>query len=107
MEGPVGEVFYEVLPPVGEAAVKAEQPAPRLNTLEGKTICEVYNGLFGGEKTFPRIRESIKKRFPGVKIIPYTELPEVDIVKVDKVLVNLPNVLSQKGCDAIISGNGG
>ncbi len=61
---------------------------------------------------FPRSAESLKEKFPDIKIVPYTEIdaaiqaagrenPSAD----DSVI--LQAVLKEKGCDALISGNGG
>lgn len=102
----------EVLAPIGEQAVKKKKLSPRLNTLENKTVCEVWNSGFLGEKSFPIIREMLEKRFPGVKIIPYDQFPRtpIDAFGPDKKKETLEAVrvaLLEKGCDALITGNGG
>ena len=102
-----GQIFHDVLSPVGETTIDAVHIATRLNTLNGKTVCEVWNGLFNGEKTFPKIRALLKKRYPDINIIPYTKLPIVDIVRTEKALESLREAILQKNCDAIITGNGG
>lgn len=101
------QMTYEVVRPVGEVTVEPQLPARRLDTLDGKTVCEFYNGIFRGERTFPGIREALKKRYPNIKIIPYTELPTLDIVRIEDELKNLPEVLRRNKCDAVITGNGG
>ncbi len=75
--------------------------APRLDSLRGKTICELSNRLWEDFRIFPRIRESIKKRSPDVKIVPYTEFPNIYGVKEDDLIERL----KEKGCDAVIVGN--
>lgn len=75
--------------------------APRLKSLQGKTICELSNRLWDDFRIFPRIRELIQKRFSDVKIVPYTEFPNVYGVK-EEILVEK---LKEKGCDAVIVGN--
>ncbi len=107
MRGYAEQGMYEVVSPLGESTQEVRQLAPRLDTLEGKTICEVYNGGFRGDKTFPKIRELLKKRYPAIKFIPYTEIPESSMYAIDDVLKVLPDVFRQKGCDAVISGNAG
>ena len=99
--------MYEVVSPLGESTQEIKQLAPRLDTLEGKTICEVYNGGFRGDRTFPKLRELLKKRYPNINFIPYTEIPESDVHTIEDVLKVLPDVFRQKGCDAVISGNAG
>jgi len=107
MKGGGEQMTYEVVRPVGEVTVKAQHPAARPDTLDGKTICEAYNSIFRGDITFPKIRDLLKKRYPEVNIIPYTEMPTLDVVRIDEQLKALPDVLSQKRCDALITGNGG
>ena len=63
--------------------------------------------MFQGDKTFPRIREILKRRFPNLQIVPYSELPPLDIVRIEEELRRMPDVLRQKRCDALITGNGG
>jgi len=102
-----GKEIYEVVRPIGEAASQTMRAAPRLDTLEGKTVCEVWNAGYRGERTFPKIRELLQKRYPGVRIVPYTEFPFTRHYDIDEVLKDLPQLLRQKGCDALVSGNGG
>jgi hypothetical protein len=99
--------IYEVLQPTGEAAFDAVHLAPRLDTLNGKTICEVWNTGYRGDRTFPKIRELLKQRYPEVNIVPYTEFPFTRHYNIDEILKDLPHLFQEKGCDALISGNGG
>ena len=91
---------------------KASQGASRhLDTLEGKTIGEVYNNHFKGELMFQAYRRLFREKYPGVKIIPYTEFPIVyvggDPATQRKVAQQVAALAKEKGCDAIITGNGG
>lgn len=102
------ETAISVMSPVGEYPAKAAGIAPRLPDLNGKTIGEVWNGGFRADATFPLIRQLLKKRYPGVKVIPYTELPAVTpFGDIDRMCSNLREAISQKGVNAVISGNGG
>ena len=91
----------EIYNPRGTTEVTSEH-APRLNTLDGKTICEISNGGWEADRIFPYIRALLKKRFPNIKIIPYTEFPsgrgQIDIEKIGVLVKN-------KGCDGVIVGN--
>ena len=65
-------VNREVLNPLSDIAVTGGNAA-RLDTLNGKTVCEVYTtGDYGGDRTFPVIREMLRSRFPDVKSVPFT-----------------------------------
>ncbi|MFH1602379.1 MAG: hypothetical protein ABIH03_00545 [Pseudomonadota bacterium] len=82
-----------------------------LDTLEGKTIGEVYNNHFRGEQMFKAYRRLFKERFPGVKIIPYTEFPIVyvggDPASQKQTARDIAALAKERGCDALITGNGG
>lgn len=95
----------EVLNPSGSInTADASQYAPRLPTLRGRTICEVSNGSWEARRTFPVIRELLKKRFPDIKIVPYSELPE-GVWQID--IPDMGERLKTKGCEAAIGGNSG
>jgi len=100
----------QVVSPVGISAVKIIGVAPRIDDLNGKTICEVWNGVFKGDITFPIIRKLLKEKFPDVKIIPYTDfyhLPGSDVPKHQRELAQqIAASAKEKGADALISGNG-
>jgi hypothetical protein len=103
---------YEVVSPVGRSALMQQPLTSGLDTLDGKTICELWNRDFQGDIMFPKIRELLQKRYRNVKIISYDEVvapgfstmgqgrQDADALKV------LGDTLLAKGCDAVISGNG-
>ena len=78
--------------------------AARLDTLAGKTIGELWNGIYEGDKSFPVIRKLLQERFPTAKFIPYTEFPRDGSNGIDSDLV--ARAVKEKGCDAVIVGNG-
>lgn len=103
---------YEVVSPLGEPVVETISMAPRLSTLEGKTIGEIWNGGFRGDETFPIIERLLRKRYPRVKFIPYSEFPLITIASLhpehkEETLKKLREELKKKRCDAVIVGNGG
>ncbi len=95
-------VSLEVYNPTGSIEI-TQLYAPRLADLNGKTICELNQGGWEGPRTFPHIRELLQKRFPDVKIVPYTEFPGIFTVTHDV----LCELVKEKGCDAAIVGNAG
>ena len=103
---------WEVLRPVGTGAAQSMELAPRVDTLNGKTVCEVWNGGFAGDVTFPIINEMLRERYSEVRIIPYTEFPLSTIASMkastrEERLEAIRIALLEKGCDALITGNGG
>ncbi|MBI2853360.1 MAG: hypothetical protein HYX87_00380 [Chloroflexi bacterium] len=98
----MSNVTLEVYNPTG-ATEKTQRHAPRLDTLEGKTICELVNGSWQVQRTFPLIRQLLQKRFPSAKFIPYTEFPSGQDIDSDRTA----DILVEKGCQGVILGNAG
>jgi hypothetical protein len=100
-----------VISPVGRPGGQSNAIAPRLETLQGKTVGEVYNHHFKGDQMFGLYRQLLRQRYPGVQVIPYTELPASfvggDPAYHRTVAQEIAAVAKEKGCDALISGNGG
>ena len=101
---------YEVVSPAGGEAIAQQGIAARLPDLNGKKVAEIWNGVFKGEQTFPVLRAELLARFPGLTIVPYTEFPHVyggDNPTEQKALAKrLAALAIERGCDAVISGNG-
>ena len=105
------EENYEIVSPVAERNLEMITMIPRLATLEGKTICELWNESFKANVTFPVIRGLLKKKYPSIKVIPYYEMPIHHMIE-DSGVNNeaseaLIAALKEKGCNAVISGNAG
>lgn len=96
-----GPVTLKVYNPAGGFEV-TQVHAPRLLDLNGKTICELSNGAWESPRTFVFIRELLQKQFADVRLIPFTEFP-MGSEQIDK--ESTIDVLVQKGCQAVITGN--
>ena len=100
-----------VVSPEGRPLGGARKLSPHLDTLAGKTIGEVYNNHFKGELMFQTYRRLFKEKYPGVKIIPYDEFPIVyvggDPASQKKIASEIAALAKERGCDALITGNGG
>lgn len=108
----------EVTSPAGERTVQPLPVAPRLESLNGKTICELSSRMYNVEISFPIIREMLKARYPGVRIIPYTEMEQGlpdgtmmtyagSVAEQEKKTQAVIALVKEKGGDAVIVGNGG
>ncbi len=93
----------EVYDPSGATEV-TQLFAPRLADLNGKTICELSDGIWEDHRTFPLIRELLQRQFPTAKIIPYTEF---DVGRAEMETDSNIALLVKKGCQAVITGNAG
>ena len=100
------EQRFEVLWPLARRAVKDTAGAPRVPDLNGKTICELWDVIFRGETIYPLVREYIRKRFPRVKFVEYSEFGNFYGPHGDKVSRELPAKLRAHGCEAAIVGIG-
>ena len=78
--------------------------APRLADLNGKTICEVSNGSWEYDRTFPAIRALLQKQFPSAKFVTYDKIPTV-LTTSD--IPNLEEAVKAAGCQGAIVGNAG
>jgi hypothetical protein len=108
---PSAEPVYEVVSPLGESTAEMGEMARRLDTLDGKTVCMVWNYAFKADVTLPAIGEALKKRYPNVKIVSYREMPLAPLPDLPgfplKESEDLKAALKKLGCDAVIVGNGG
>ena len=101
-------VKFAVVSPDGEPKVKPESNAPSISDLRGRTICQVWNAGFRADQVFLKLTELLEKRFPDIKVIPWTELPTTSPrYDVGKTLSDLREAYLQKGCDAVITASGG
>lgn len=101
---------YAVVTPVGKQTVPVITQAPRLTTLDGKTIA-VVGGSFMASVTHPEIRRLIQHHYPTARVILLNEIgsagafppPGVNRQSKDEFQRNL----REMKVDAVISGNGG
>jgi hypothetical protein len=84
--------------------VTARPVAPRLETLAGKIIGQLWDDLFRGDEIFPMLESALTERFPGVKFVDYRTFGSTHGAEEHEVLANLPDRMRELGVDAIISG---
>ncbi len=107
------EATYAVVNPVGAPTAKMITMATRLPDLNGKTVCEVghHDDAFNIAVTFPIITQLLKQKYPTVKVIPYTDMPKdnrrLSGAEREANQKEIRDAIKAKGCDAVISGNGG
>jgi hypothetical protein len=104
MIGSDGRETYRVVWPRGAKAVQASDVAPRLSTLDGKTIGQLWDDLFRGDEIFPMLEEEIARRFPNVRFVRYDAFGSTHGRDEQRVLTELPDRLRELRVDAVISG---
>ncbi len=93
-----------VLWPRGRKTAEVTPLAPRVTTLEGKTIGELWDDLFRGDEIFPMLRDELARRFPGVRFVEYRTFGSTHGRDERKVVAELPERLRRHAVDAVISG---
>ncbi len=96
-------VTLSVYDPTGAINV-TQLYSKRLDTLAGKTICEIADDNWQDVRTFPVIRELIAKQFPTAKVIPFDKFTH------GTKNIQYPGIVDEikkMGCDAVILGNAG
>jgi hypothetical protein len=78
--------------------------AKRLETLEGKTVAQLWDWVFKGDKMYEVWERELPKRFPGIKFVSWREFGEIHGANEHDVLAQLPDKLRQHGVDAVICG---
>jgi hypothetical protein len=102
---------FKVVRPIGDITVKPITQPPRLGTLNGKTVCMVINGSFKSWVVAPVIEDLLKKKYPTIKVVPFSEMPRSQ--KAPAVGTTTPETdaliaaLKKNSCQAVITGNGG
>jgi len=104
------EPGFAVVSPVGRSSVEMIKQAPRLQTLDGKTIA-VVGVSFMTAVTHPEIKLLILENYPSAKVILLDEIgiagpyPAPGVTR--KAKEEFQAKLKEMGVDAVISGNGG
>ena len=104
------EAGYAVVSPVGQSSVELIDQAPRLETLDGKTIA-VVGVSFMTSVTHPEIKRLILENYPTARVILTDEIgicgpyPAPGVRRKSK--EEFQQKLRELKVDAVISGNGG
>jgi hypothetical protein len=97
---------YNVVWPRSEQRQRREPLAPRLDTLNGKTVAQLWDYLFFGDKVFSALEEGLRKRYPEVRFVNWSEFGNTHSTNEHELLASLPRRFKELGVDAAISGMG-
>jgi hypothetical protein len=78
--------------------------APRLDTLEGKTIAQLWDELFKGDVVFDLLEAGLKQRYPGIRFVSWRTFGSTHGGNEKAALAALPQRLRELGVDAVVSG---
>ena len=100
------EPTYDVVWPKSPMGVQTARTAPRLDTLDGKTIAFLWDYLFRGDELFPVLAEALQARHPTLEVVPYEVFGNTHGGDEAAVIEALPERLRHRGVDAVVSGMG-
>lgn len=100
----MSECSYKVVWPRGRWARTGARLAKRLDTLEGKTVAQLWDWVFKGDKMFEIWERELPKKYPGIKFVDWREFGEIHGANEHSVLEALPAKLKEHGVDAVICG---
>ena len=101
---------FAVVSPVGRGTVKMIEMAPRLNSLDGKTIA-IVGGSFMARTTHPELKRLFEKHYPTCRIILLDEIGSAGVYPAPGVTRRSKEEFQERlrsmRVDAVISGNCG
>ena len=98
--------YYEALWPRSPRQVQLTPLARRLDTLEGKTIAQMWDYVFRGDEVFALLEEGLKARYPNIRWVSYKELGNTHGGEEREVVASIPRRFKELNVDAVISGMG-
>jgi hypothetical protein len=98
-----GNGLYDVVWPSGERKQKMRPLARRLDTLKGKTVAQLWDYLFAGDRVFTALEEKLREQYPDVKWVSWREFGSTHAVNEKELLASLPQRFKELGVDAAIS----
>ena len=94
---------YEVVWPSGERKQALQPLARRLDTLNGKTIAQLWDFLFAGDEVFSQLEQELRVQYPEVKFVSWREFGSTHAINEKELLASLPQRFKELGVDAAIS----
>jgi len=94
---------YDVVWPCGERRLTMRPLAKRLDTLNGKTVAQLWDFLFAGDEVFTALEEKLREQYPSVKFVSWREFGSTHAVNEKELLASLPQRFKDLGVDAAIS----
>ena len=98
--------IHDVVWPRAARQMEIAPVAPRLDTLDGKTIAQLWDFLFRGDEVFDHLEAGLKERYPSIKIISWKDFGSTNGADEREILADLPQRMETLGVDAVISGMG-
>ena len=97
---------YAAYWPRSPRQTKEKPVAKRLDTLNGKTVAQLWDYIFRGDEVFEFLEEGLKKRYPDIRFVSWKEFGCTHGAEEHAVVASLPGKFRELGVDAVISGMG-
>jgi len=97
---------HDVVWPRAARQMEMAPVAPRLDTLEGKTVAQLWDYLFRGDEVFDHLEQGLKERYPAIKFLSWKNFGSTHGADERQILADLPTKMESLGVDAVISGMG-
>ena len=97
---------YEVVWPRSERQMQVRPLARRMNTLNGKTIAQLWDYLFRGDEIFAMLEEDLRERYPDVRFVSWKEFGSTHGQDERAILRSFRERFREMKVDAVISGMG-
>lgn len=91
----------QVFDPSGATEI-TQLHAPRLDSLEGKTVAMISDDMWQAHRILPMILDYLEETYPGITVIPESEFPMGNTLMDREETVDM---LTARGVDAVIVGN--
>ena len=104
MTSSTNDGYYEAYWPRTPRQVGIKPLAPRLKSLEGKTVAFLWDFIFRGDEIWGHLKEGLGQRYSGMRFIDHTEFGNIHAGTEKAVLAALPQRLRELGVDAVVCG---
>ena len=94
---------YAVVWPCGERRLKVRPLAKRLDTLNGKTVAQLWDFLFAGDEIYDALESKLRETYPQVNFVSWREFGSTHGISEKEILASLPQRFKELGVDAAIS----
>jgi len=106
MTSPTNDGDYAVYWPRTRRRTLVTALAARLETLNNRTVAQLWDYLFRGDEVFAILERTLKQRFPEIRFIHWSEFGSTHGKDEREFLAALPERLRALKVDAVISGLG-
>lgn len=96
----------DVVWPSSPRGLGTKRLATRLDDLAGKRVAFLWDHLFRGDEVFPALAGHLYERFPEIEIVDHVEFGNTHGGDEKEMIAGLPDELSRRHIDAVVSAMG-